>query len=205
MVFGLISLAATVPLLATSTVQLQETARNQQEGEGSSINETKTSKAHLKVVPFARERNDIKNIIKDRRLILKDGMVKLSGQNEAVLQYHPVTCYFLPFPNAGYDGLVTTIDAQNMLNWVYLESETYQVTYGTRAKAEQHLTGPMGLTLMADGGSKVNMSGWDGFMAVEEENGDWALYFDKDANGLSDKIDASKRVAQIELHRDMLE
>lgn len=205
MVFGVLSLAATVPLLATSSVQLQDTARNQQNGEGSSVNQTKTSKAHLKVVPSARERKDIKSNVSDRYLVLKDGQVKLSKQNEAQFEFHPVTCYFLPFPNAGYDGLVTTIDAQNMLNWVCLDSETYRVTYGTRAKAEQHLTGPMGMTLMADGGSKVNMDGWDGYMAVEEENGDWALYFDKDANGLSDKIDSNRKVAQIELHREMLE
>lgn len=114
----------------------------------------------------------------------------------------------LPFPNKGYDGLVTTIDAMNMLNWVYVDSDTYRVTYGVRIKAEQEITGPVGLTLMAEGaGSKITLDGWDGFMAVEDENGEWSLYFDKNEDGLSGKIDETqaRQVAQVELFREMLE
>lgn len=119
-----------------------------------------------------------------------------------------VTAYFLPFPNQSYDGLVTTIDDQNMLNWVYIDSESYRVTYGVRVKAEQEITGPMGLTFMAEGvGSKITLDGWDGFMAVEDNQGGWSLYFDKDSDGLSGKIDEAqvRQVAQVELHREMLE
>ncbi|KAJ9653167.1 hypothetical protein H2198_007629 [Neophaeococcomyces mojaviensis] len=207
MVLGILSLAATVPLLATSTVQLQNTAQETRDGNGSTISSTKTNKCHIKVVPSARMSTDVKSTVKDRRLILKDGLVKLSAQNDEKPPHHKVTAYFLPFPNTTYDGLVTTIDDMNMLNWVYISKDTYQVTYGTRAVAEQHLTGPMGLTLMADGDSRIIMEGWDGFMAVEDGDGEWSLYFDKDSDGLADKIDQSrsKRIAQIELHREMLE
>jgi len=209
MVFGIVTLAATVPLLATSTIQLQNTAQDSKEGNGqTSISATKTKKCHVKVVPSSRMGSDIKNAIKDRRLILKDGVVKLSEQNVDKPPHHKVTAYFLPFPNKDYDGLVSTIDEMNMLNWVYVDAETYRVTYGTRAEAEKgHLTGPMGLTLMADGNSKITMDGWDGYMAVEDESGEWSLYFDKDANGLSEKVDEShtKRSGQVELQREMLE
>lgn len=207
MVLGILSLAATVPLLATSTVQLQNTAQETKDNNGSSVASTKTNKCNLKVVPSGRMSSDVKNAVQSRRLVLKDGVVKLSAQNDNKPPHHLVTAYFLPFPNSNYDGLVTTIDDMNMLNWVYLDSESYRVTYGTRAVAEKHLTGPMGLTVMADGQSKVTMDNWDGYMAVEDENGEWSLYFDKDSNGLTEKIDESKvkRVAQIELHREMLE
>lgn len=207
MVFGILSLAATVPLLATSAVQLQSSAQETKDNNGSAISATKTNKCHIKVVPSARMSIDIKSAVKDRRLILKDGLVKLSAQNEQNPPHHKVTAYFLPFPNTTYDGLVTTIDDMNMLNWVYISKDTYQVSYGTRAVAEKQLTGPMGLTIMADSDSKIIMEGWDGFMAVEDENGEWSLYFDKNSDGLADKIDESKvkRVAQIELHREMLE
>jgi hypothetical protein len=209
MVFGIISLAATVPLLATSAVQLQNTAQDTKDGNGqASVGATKTNKCHLKVVPSSRMSSDVKNAVKDRRLILKDKVVKLSGQNEENPPHHKVTAYFLPFPNKEYDGLVSTIDDMNMLNWVYVDAETYRVTYGTRAEAEKgHMTGPMGLVLMADGKSRITMNGWDGYMAVEDESGEWTLYFDKDSNGLSEKLDESrmKRVAQVELHREMLE
>lgn len=207
MVLGILSLAATVPLLATSTVQLQNTAQETKDGNGGTVAETKTNKCHVQVVPSSRMSKDIKNAVSHRRLILKDGLVKLSAQNDDNPPHHKVTAYFLPFPNAGYDGLVSTIDAMNMLNWVFVDSETYKVTFGTRAQAEKHLTGPMGLTVMADEGSRITMDGWDGFMAVEDEEGEWTLYFDKDSDGLSGKIDESKtrRVAQVELHREMLE
>lgn len=209
MVFGIVTLAATVPLLATSTIQLQNTAQDTKDGNGqASVNATKTNKCHVRVVPSSRMSSDIKNAVKDRRLILKNGVVKLSEQNEENPPHHKVTAYFLPFPNKEYDGLVSTIDEMNMLNWVYVDAETYRVTYGTRAEAEKgHLTGPMGLTLMADGNSKITLDGWDGFMAVEDEDGGWSLYFDKDSNGLSEKIDEShtRRIAQVELLREMLE
>jgi len=209
MVFGIITLAATVPLLATSTVQLQNTVQDTKDGNGqASANSTKTNKCHVIVSPSPRMSSDIKNAVKDRRLILKDGAVKLSEQNEENPPHHKVTAYFLPFPNKEYDGLVSTIDDQNMLNWVYVDADTYKVTYGTRAEAEKgHLTGPMGLTLMADGNSKITMDGWDGYMAVEDGRGEWSLYFDKDSDGLSGKIDESdtERVAQVELIREMLE
>lgn len=207
MVLGILSLAATVPLLATSTVQLQNTAQETKDGNGGTVAETKTNKCHVQIVPSSRMSKDIKSAVSNRRLILKDGLVKLSAQNDDNPPHHKVTAYFLPFPNSNYDGLVSTIDAMNMLNWVYVNSDTYTVTYGTRAQAEKHLTGPMGLTLMADKSSKITMDGWDGFMAVEDEDGEWTLYFDKDSDGLSGKIDESraKRVAQVELHREMLE
>lgn len=207
MVFGILSLAATVPLLATSTVQLQNTAQETKEGNGQNVAASKTNKCHLKVIPSARQSPDVRNAVKNRRLILKDKAVKLSAQEDAKPPHHLVTAYYLPFPNQDYDGMVTTIDDMNMLNWVYVDSETYRVTYGTRAEAEKHLTGPMSLTLMSDGDSKVNMDGWDGYMAVEDESGEWSLYFDKDSNGLEGKIDESKtkRIAQLELYRDMLE
>ena len=149
---------------------------------------------NIRIVPSARQSPSIKNALTStRRLILKDGFVKLSEPNETSPPHHLVTAYFLPFPNKSYDGLVTTIDDMNMLNWVYTDSETYRVTYGIRVKAEQEITGPMGLTLMAEGaGSKITMDGWDGFMAVEDDEGDWSLYFDKDSDGLRGKLDESK-------------
>lgn len=191
-------------------MQLQQTAQETRDSSGNvGVGASKTNKCHIRVVPSARQSPAVKKALgTTRRLILKDGLVKLSAADEANPPHHLVTAYMLPFPNKSYDGLVTTIDDMNMLNWVYVDSETYRVTYGVRVKAEQEITGPVGLTLMAEGaGSKITLDGWDGFMAVEDKDGDWTLYFDKDSDGLSGKIDESKaqQVAQVELHREMLE
>jgi hypothetical protein len=42
---------------------------------------------------------------------------------------------------------------------------------------------------------------WKGFAAVEEEDDNWALYFDKDKDNLKEKVQG-KRVTEVELIRD---
>ena len=42
---------------------------------------------------------------------------------------------------------------------------------------------------------------WEGFVVVEEESGSWALYFDKDDDGLTNKVQG-KRITEVELCRE---
>ncbi|WVO15917.1 hypothetical protein L204_103582 [Cryptococcus depauperatus] len=106
---------------------------------------------------------------------------------------HPFSGYYLPHPQnqskwkkAGWkgEGLVSTVNEQNMLNWVYVDSNTYEVKYGVRAQAQDHLVGPWDCTQID---RRVTLEGWEGFVLVQEdeEKDMWALYFDKDDDGLS--------------------
>ena len=72
--------------------------------------------------------------------------------------------------------------------------------HGIRSEAQSQLTGPMSLAFCPDGEKRLSFEGWEGFVAVEEEPGQWALYFDKDDNGLRDKA-TGKPVVEIELVR----
>lgn len=42
--------------------------------------------------------------------------------------------------------------------------------------------------------------GWEGFLAVEEKSGTWALYFDREDDGLKGKVHR-KRTVEVELSR----
>ncbi|KIX07812.1 uncharacterized protein Z518_02466 [Rhinocladiella mackenziei CBS 650.93] len=195
MVLSLITLAATVPLLATSTMQLSDQANNtSSRGE----TEIKTQKCNFSVRASRRMSPKRRQELADRVLVLRDGRLVLD--HKLYGDYHPFTAYFLPYPEKSYDGLVTTVNDENFLNWVYIESSTHRVKHGIRAEAEPQLTGPMGLVFSRDGEKRLSFEGWEGFVVVEEEPGQWALYFDRDDNGLGDKAHG-KPVIEVELIR----
>ncbi|KAF2466176.1 uncharacterized protein BDR25DRAFT_395950 [Lindgomyces ingoldianus] len=99
---------------------------------------------------------------------------------------HPFAGYFLPFPDKNWgrlgEGFVSTIsDDPPQLNWIYVDQDTHEVKHGNREESEPHLVGPWDVTKMD---RRVTFEGWEGFMAVKYGPGEWALYFDRDDNGL---------------------
>jgi hypothetical protein len=99
-----------------------------------------------------------------------------------------------------------------------VDQESYEVRYGPKLEAQGHIVGPWDCTRID---KRVTLEGWEGFMAVEEveyqdeqneKNGSsdgwneegqrksWALYFDRDDDGLVGKIEGWRSFA-IELTR----
>ncbi|KAI0457015.1 hypothetical protein F5B21DRAFT_106460 [Xylaria acuta] len=112
---------------------------------------------------------------------------------------YPFSGYFLPYPGTSYEGLVSTIsDDPPMLNWIYVDKNTYEVKYGLRTDAQEHLTGPFDCTRQD---RRMTLEGWEGFVAVEDYPGVWALYFDRDDDGLVTKVPMGTRVLEVELTR----
>jgi hypothetical protein len=116
---------------------------------------------------------------------------------------HLFAGYFLPYPEQDWgregEGFVSTIsDDPPQLNWIYIDADTYEVKYGTRLVSEPHLVGPWDCTKID---KRITWEGWEGFTAVREGPGEWALYFDREDDGLRDKVVAEKRVIEIELTR----
>lgn len=115
---------------------------------------------------------------------------------------HPFAGYFLPFPEQNWgrkgEGLVSTIsDDPPQLNWVYVDQDTYELKYGPRVATANQLVGPWDCTRID---KRLTLEGWEGFVAVREGQGVWALYFDRDDNGLKGKI-FKQRILEIELTR----
>lgn len=112
---------------------------------------------------------------------------------------HLFAGYYLPYPDSTYEGLVSTISNDPpMLNWIYVDKNTHEVKYGERSAAQQHLTGPFDCTRQD---RRLTLEGWEGFAAVEEVPGIWALYFDRDDDGLVTKVPLGTRVLEVELNR----
>jgi hypothetical protein len=90
---------------------------------------------------------------------------------------------------------------------VYLDRNTYEIRYGSRQDCQGHILGPWNWT---DDEQGVTLEGWEGFVAVEEIRGldggrsIWALYFDRNDDGLKGKADG-KRVLQVSLERKLME
>ncbi|KAF4762770.1 hypothetical protein N7455_002705 [Penicillium solitum] len=115
---------------------------------------------------------------------------------------HLFAGYFLPYPDQDWgrkgEGLVSTIsDEPPQLNWIYVDQETYEVKYGLRQDSENQLVGPWDCTPID---RRITLEGWEGFMAVEDEGGSWALYFDRDDNGLRCK-GLKGRILEVEMTR----
>lgn len=108
---------------------------------------------------------------------------------------HLFSGFFLPHPvhqeqwareGLKGEGLVSTIrDEPPDLNWIYVDRDTSEVKYGSRAESAGHILGPWDCT---ERERRVTFEGWEGFLAVEDEPeehpGVWALYFDRGDDGL---------------------
>uniref|UniRef100_L7JFW7 Uncharacterized protein n=1 Tax=Pyricularia oryzae (strain P131) TaxID=1143193 RepID=L7JFW7_PYRO1 len=111
---------------------------------------------------------------------------------------HPFLGYYLPYPEAKYSGLVSTItDEAPIMNWVFVHHETYQLMYGNRQQSEGQLCGPWDCTRQD---KRLTFAGWEGFCAVLEDAGYWGVYFDVDGDMLRRRL-PGKIVIEIELER----
>lgn len=200
MVLGLVSLAATIPMTATSVLSLQDQAeRTNEKDSGGGTAAWMRNKAHIKTRATKRTPDDRKRLFQNSHVVLRDGLLYVQSECQQ-RALHPFTGYFVPYPDAGYEGIVSTISKYPpQLNWVYIDRSTWQVRHGLRAEAERGITGPWGVSVM-DGERHVLWGDWEGFLAVEtDEQGLWALYFDRENNGLRGRFGGDRRIVEIEL------
>ncbi|KAJ4371198.1 hypothetical protein N0V83_004414 [Neocucurbitaria cava] len=138
--------------------------------------------------------------INGRPIVLRDGKLWIdTGTQDGLSCGHPYAGYFLPYPDSKHEGLVTTItDVAPIMNWIYVDQNTYEIKYGVRADAQHNLTGPFDCTRQD---RRLTFDGWEGWCAVEERTGYWAVYFDVGDNGLQAKVATGTKVLEIELSR----
>lgn len=124
------------------------------------------------------------------------------------IDHHPFTGFYIAYPddNRGYTrGLVSTISRDPpVLNWIYVDKDTFEVKYASRSGSIMHHVGDFDWTTEENEGSCITLDGWEGFLAVEEDGGKgWALYFDWDDDGLKQKKKGRKAV-EIHLQRRVI-
>lgn len=109
-------------------------------------------------------------------------------------------------------GLVSTISVDPpMLNWIYVDKETFEMKYSNRTGSIMHHVGEYDWTSEEGPDSCLTFDGWEGFLAVEEgeeewnhgTRGKWALYFDMDDDGLKGKKNG-RRTLEVSLQRRVI-
>jgi hypothetical protein len=100
-------------------------------------------------------------------------------------------------------GLVSSIqDNPPMLNWLYADKETYELKYGNRTQSCEHIPAPWDWT---NDETEVVLER-RGFCAVREEDGSWAVYFDRDRDNLEGVLGEKGRgIVPITLKRSVVE
>lgn len=123
---------------------------------------------------------------------------------------HKAEAFYISYPEPEHTkhlkrglGLVTTISSDPpMLNWIYADKDTHELKYGNRSQSVEHVVGPWD---WRDEETVVTLEKTTGFVAVEEEDGAWAVYFDRDGDGLAKRgIEGRKRIG-IGLRRRIIE
>ena len=96
---------------------------------------------------------------------------------------HPFTGFYIAYPDDNRPmtrGLVSTISVDPpMLNWMYVDKDTLEMKYSNRSGSIEHHVGSYDWTSEGND-SSITFDDWEGFTAMEEEPGQWALYFDRD-------------------------
>lgn len=80
-------------------------------------------------------------------------------------------------------GLPTYVSANPpLLNWIYADKDTHELRYGNRSQSVEHIVGPWDWT---EDEKVILLEEKDAFFAVEEEEGEWALYYDREGDELA--------------------
>ena len=81
-------------------------------------------------------------------------------------------------------GLPTYVqDNPPLLNWIYADNETYELRYGNRSQSVEQLVEPWD---WCKNEKFISLAGkQNSFIAVEEEEGEWALHYDRDGDELA--------------------
>jgi hypothetical protein len=121
--------------------------------------------------------------------------------------HHPFTGFYIAYPddNRPYTrGLVSTISVDPpMLNWIYIDKDTQEVKYANRSDSIAHHVGSYDWTSEDSNDSCITFDDWEGFLALEEEAGQWALYFDLNDDGLKG-IKKGRRTVEVSLVRRVI-
>ncbi|KAK4542800.1 hypothetical protein LTR36_006176 [Oleoguttula mirabilis] len=118
-------------------------------------------------------------------------------------KHHPFTGFYIAYPDDNRPttrGLVSTISVDPpVLNWIYIDKDTLELKYSNRSGSIEHHVGSWDWT-SEDDDSSITFDEWEGFVAVEEEPGQWALYFDLNDDGLK-KHRKGRDIVEVTLNR----
>jgi hypothetical protein len=76
-----------------------------------------------------------------------------------------------------------------------------ELRHGNRSKSREHHVGPWDWTEGDE--AALTFEGWEGFVAVQDGEGEWQLFFDRDDDGLRNYVAKRKRKLEVTLERTL--
>ena len=175
-------------------------------------NQTRMLKFHVdvRVDPSIRKGRGAE--LNDTIVTLHDSKVWIEAKSPITrlpenVAHHPFTGFYIAYPddNRQYTrGLVSTISVDPpMLNWIYVDKDTLEVKYSSRSGSIAHHVGSFDWTSEDSNDSCITLDDFEGFIAMEEDDGQWALYFDMNDDGLKG-IKKGRRTVEVSLVRRVI-
>lgn len=182
--------------------------------------ESRTTKFYLDVIiedegSRSRGRGEL---LHDSIVVMRDDKLWIEAKRRGMPERsdsHPFTGFYLMYPDEdrvpAERGLVSTIQKDPpMLNWIYVDKNTFELKYSNRSGSIMHHVGDWDWTDEFKD-SSMTLGGWEGFLAVEEDGyrdelgkPRWALYYDWNDDGLKARK-RGRRTMEVSLKRRLVE
>jgi len=202
MVIGLLSIAAIPTVTGVSLGVSEQRKRNTQAND-----ERRMAKFNIDV--FCAGQSPTAKSLNGRRVVVRDGKIYIEHNHPSIRKHsaHTVEAFYIAYPDESQkrgDGLVTTVsDNPPMLNWIYVDTRTLELRCGNRTQSVEHIVGHWDWDQEDEVG--VTLEGEELFSAVEQQDGSWALYFDRNGDGLQGYVDPNSKVIEISLDRRLVD
>ncbi|EAW07221.1 uncharacterized protein ACLA_019260 [Aspergillus clavatus NRRL 1] len=157
--------------------------------------------------------------VRGKRIVLRDNKVLAKVYlddpipSSRKVPSHTAEAFYIDYPELDETkhlkrglGLVTTIsDNPPMLGWIYVDEETHELKYGNRSQSVYNVVGPWD---WANEETTLILEEESAFYAVQEDDGSWAVYFDRDGDELEYVLEEQEKLdnpfAPITLKRTMV-
>ncbi|PGH30136.1 hypothetical protein GX50_07113 [[Emmonsia] crescens] len=200
MVIGLLTIASIPTVIGVCEGVSEQKKANKRESD-----EKRLEKFYIDV--FCEANFEEAEQLHGQRVVLRDNKVYLDSPtvSSRSIPSHTAEAFYISYPDDAREptlGLVSTVSVDPpMLNWIYVDKNTFELKYGNRTQSREHLVGPWDWTEDQVG---VTLQDIEGFVAVEEAEEVWAVYFDERGDGLGSGVGKKNRVVEISLERRLL-
>ncbi|RDH33360.1 hypothetical protein BDQ94DRAFT_144004 [Aspergillus welwitschiae] len=184
MVIGLLAITAIPTVTGVAMGVSEQRKANERKND-----ERRMAKINIDVAPPPNEEPD--DEVHGLRVVLRDFKVYLDDPvpSKRKIPSHTAAAFYIEYPEPEHTkhlkrglGLATTIsDNPPMLGWIYADSYTHEMKYGNRSSSCDHVVGPWD---WEDEETTVTLEENRQFVAVQEDDGSWALYYDRDGDDL---------------------
>ncbi|KAK3049679.1 hypothetical protein LTR09_009101 [Extremus antarcticus] len=184
----------------------------QQKQNADASNQTRMLKFHLDVVVDPGAGRGKGAELNGTIVTLRDDKMWIEAKSPITrlpleMSHHPFTGFYVAYPDDDRPytrGLVSTISVDPpMLNWIYIDKDTLEMKYASRSGSIAHHVGSYDWTSEEPENSRITFDEYEGFLAVEEKDGQWALYFDMNDDGLKEHKKGRKTV-EVSLQRRVI-